>query len=365
MNLARRAGRALSLVLAVAGFAGLSVPMGAQTTWGNPNSGNAAQDPVVQRNIENWSFEKKGLPDDWSHHRLIFSDPGTEEEAIRKNTHEHWLKIVDDPRFILQQIKRGKGTAAVEGADASTASTPRAEDALSSVDSARGPGSGRGPGMVGPSPLEKDWSVNMGGAVGAQITADVNSNNATNGSTVVINGASTVTLTANTPTQANATATILTGYATTISGSSTVSVTPAGGSAVTFDASPPTTEVVQISVPNNNYCIPPGAGVTVGTGSTHVVASPTATVPTGGQISITTNVPSGSTTVGGVVYTWETSLGAANCGTTLNCVLTPASNGSQNRDNAVEALYRAINNTGTSTCANTAAVNPCYVLATG
>jgi hypothetical protein len=48
-----------------------------------------------------------GLPDDWTYRHLIFSNPGTEKEAIRNGTHERWLRIVNDPRFIVQQLKRG------------------------------------------------------------------------------------------------------------------------------------------------------------------------------------------------------------------------------------------------------------------
>ena len=56
-----------------------------------------------------------GLPDDWTHHHLIFSNPGKEDEAIRNGTHERWLKTANDPRYIMQQLKRGlpaKGLAA-------------------------------------------------------------------------------------------------------------------------------------------------------------------------------------------------------------------------------------------------------------
>ena len=51
-----------------------------------------------------------GLPDcDWSpHHHLVFADPGTEEEAFRHGTHDDWLKIHNDPRFMMQQLKREK-----------------------------------------------------------------------------------------------------------------------------------------------------------------------------------------------------------------------------------------------------------------
>ena len=47
-----------------------------------------------------------GLPDDWSFHHLNFTDPGTEEDAINAGRHEEWLRIVNEPRYIIQQLKR-------------------------------------------------------------------------------------------------------------------------------------------------------------------------------------------------------------------------------------------------------------------
>ncbi len=52
------------------------------------------------------SVRRMGGPDDWTHHRLFFSDPGTAEDAIRSGTYSHWQKIVNDPRYILQREKR-------------------------------------------------------------------------------------------------------------------------------------------------------------------------------------------------------------------------------------------------------------------
>src|ERR1019366_6522083 len=52
-------------------------------------------------------FAKRiGGPDDWTHRHLIFSDPGTADEAMRKGTYNRWRKIVNDPRYILQREKR-------------------------------------------------------------------------------------------------------------------------------------------------------------------------------------------------------------------------------------------------------------------
>ncbi|MGO8786458.1 MAG: hypothetical protein ACLQVL_03625 [Terriglobia bacterium] len=48
-----------------------------------------------------------GLPDDWSHHHQVFSNPGTEEDSIRRGTHDRWQAVVNDPRYVINQMKRG------------------------------------------------------------------------------------------------------------------------------------------------------------------------------------------------------------------------------------------------------------------
>jgi hypothetical protein len=48
-----------------------------------------------------------GVPDDWSHHHLVFSNPGTYEQAAKTGaSYAKWLTIRYDTRFILQQMKR-------------------------------------------------------------------------------------------------------------------------------------------------------------------------------------------------------------------------------------------------------------------
>jgi hypothetical protein len=50
--------------------------------------------------------------DDWTHHRLMFSDPGTLADAARHGAVDKWLKVTSDPRFRLQQSKQqGAGHA--------------------------------------------------------------------------------------------------------------------------------------------------------------------------------------------------------------------------------------------------------------
>ncbi len=82
----------VSLVaLALTMFTGFGVPMRGQGT------------PTVT--VGNSKIT--GLPDDWSHHRVVFPDPGTAEDAMRKGTYDHWQKIVNDPRYVMQQLKLG------------------------------------------------------------------------------------------------------------------------------------------------------------------------------------------------------------------------------------------------------------------
>jgi hypothetical protein len=50
--------------------------------------------------------QAKGVPVDWTHQHVVFSNPGSADEAIRNGTYERWLKISTDPRYIMQQQKR-------------------------------------------------------------------------------------------------------------------------------------------------------------------------------------------------------------------------------------------------------------------
>jgi hypothetical protein len=80
---------------------------------------------VLRHNIENWALQGRGVPQDWSHHHLVFSNPGAEEDAIANGTHDRWLKIVNDPRYILQQMKRSSGVKTL--ADPAPASLEQAK----------------------------------------------------------------------------------------------------------------------------------------------------------------------------------------------------------------------------------------------
>ena len=39
---------------------------------------------------------------------MVFSDPGTAQEAIQNGTYDDWFNVVNDPRYIIQQLKRAR-----------------------------------------------------------------------------------------------------------------------------------------------------------------------------------------------------------------------------------------------------------------
>jgi hypothetical protein len=106
-----------------------------------------------------------GVPQDWSHHHVVFSNPGTEQEAIKAGRYDEWLHVVNDPRYVMQQMRRG---AAAQG--------PSSEDvdARRSFSAQFAPVNGRDSGF-GPkapvdrftkpsfqaAPLKKDWNTNL------------------------------------------------------------------------------------------------------------------------------------------------------------------------------------------------------------
>ena len=86
--------------------AGLTVLMSGQQGARIAEPANNPHVPILSHGPQEAPVELPGVVDDWSHHRLIFSNPGTEEDALREGRHDEWLQIVNDPRYIMQQLKR-------------------------------------------------------------------------------------------------------------------------------------------------------------------------------------------------------------------------------------------------------------------
>jgi hypothetical protein len=69
------------------------------------------------------------LAGDWSHRHLIFSHPGTAEEALHNGTYDRWLKITGEPRYTMQQLRRrGAGMATGRWNEPSLATSDREQD---------------------------------------------------------------------------------------------------------------------------------------------------------------------------------------------------------------------------------------------
>jgi hypothetical protein len=110
----------------------------------------------------------QGLPEDWSHHHLVFSNPGTEADAIKDGSYPEWVRITNDPRYIMQQLKR---RLPVQGAAAEAFATLE-EEGLASAAAETGAATAMSPTTTEAAPLAKktktsitkDWSMVLGGS---------------------------------------------------------------------------------------------------------------------------------------------------------------------------------------------------------
>ena len=70
----------------------------------------------------------KGVAWDWTHHHVVFSHPGSRDDAMRQGTYERWLRIVNDPRYTMQRQERS-AKAAGDPLDVATRTVSAAEPA--------------------------------------------------------------------------------------------------------------------------------------------------------------------------------------------------------------------------------------------
>ena len=98
-----------------------------------------------------------GVPTDWTHHRLIFADPGTQVDAARQGKLAHWNKIVSDRRYQLQQVKQNL-------LERQLAAAPDYAAKLAILSSWDGQLENRKAGKRTEkvTPLKTDWSMNIG-----------------------------------------------------------------------------------------------------------------------------------------------------------------------------------------------------------
>lgn len=199
--------------------------------------------------------------DDWSHHHVIFSNPGTKEDAVKNGRLEHWQRVTNDPRYQLQQLKRSHSNRQVVD-DRDADHDGRGEH--------HKPGSGGGSTNV--AGIEKDWSTPLG------------------------SGAGTISVSCSTPASG------------TVTGSSQFTL-----DGQIFSASAPTSATGSITVAPA-YCFAPGAGVTV-----HGVPITTNATDTSATETFASNPSAGETlTINGATYDFQSSSGS--CVTGQKCV---------------------------------------------
>ena len=188
--------------------------------------------------------QKMGVVDDWTHHHLVFSNPGTAAEAIKNGTIEQWYSVTHDPRYQLQQFKRSLTQRAV--APAVSAAPADFASRLAAVMAAK-PTPDSKPKR---NPIKKDWSTGLGTASATQTGTFIGSSGTGN---VVVNG---TTLTASAGSAASQTTIIASNGA---GNGSTITITnPLVGSPnspLVLTASTPVAEIDEIafgSTPANN-----------------------------------------------------------------------------------------------------------------
>jgi hypothetical protein len=179
--------------LIFATVAGLTVFLSGQQGGQVASPSNSLQVPILSHGPQS-PEELQGITDDWTHHHLFFSDPGTEEEAAAKGRHEEWLRIVNDPRYIMQQLKRhapARGPAAeyVDRINAMARTQDPAEgeelaeDQLQdSLRLLKEPG----PGKTSKG-IHRDWSTALNG-LAATATGTISANDASGTTTVSVGG---------------------------------------------------------------------------------------------------------------------------------------------------------------------------------
>jgi hypothetical protein len=100
---------------------------------------------------------QQGFPDDWSHNRLIFSNPGSMEQAKSHGRLEQWLRIVHDPRYRIQEMRRNQistfgAFAPAPSSGSQSARTPMPDFSIPREYSSRWHFAG----------IEGNWSMDMG-----------------------------------------------------------------------------------------------------------------------------------------------------------------------------------------------------------
>ena len=235
-----------------------------------------------------------GIPEDWSHHHVVFSDPGTFADAWRNGKLDQWTKITSDPRYQIQQLKRNLLQRQMQAAPDFAARMELVNRAAATANAFQN----RLKRPVTPQ-TKKDWSMNMGlvGGSPATITGTVSAA-ATGGQTLVItnpNTSTSVTLTA-TPSAASASGSFSTragtGATLTITSSSGTLVLTAGTTNGTCSGGSPWAVGFNRGTTGTSSSWASGIATVLAsatTCSTDIGVTATANSPSNGDLTITAN----------------------------------------------------------------------------
>lgn len=246
--------------------------------------------------------------DDWTHHHMVFSDPGTRDDAERRGKLEEWKRITADPRYLLQQGKRTHSTRPVM---ADPNEEWRRDDRGRHHDHGdRGGHGGQGSEPVASAnAITKDWNVPLGGgaAMGSVTVGGLSgAYNVYSGETLTI-GATTLA-TASAPTFAKA-AGGFTNYSTgtlkIVNGGNTLNLTYTNAANGTCTGAGPTWTVNVFQGSN-------GSGTNSASNTAIVLASGsncsndiglTATNPSNANLTLTANTA--GTGSNGITLNWD------------------------------------------------------------
>jgi hypothetical protein len=311
--------------------------------------------------------------DDWTHHHVVFSNPGTKEDAIKNGTLEKWQKITSDTRYQLQQSKRSMSARRVL-----VDSDPGTDWSWQKHWVHRPRGGKPTPSASG---ITKDWNEVLGGGYsGVSYVAAPTSSNITGGtSNIAIDGQ---TFTASAPAGETQTGSF-SALPTSTSASGPGSITIANGSTNTLTM---TTNATGANVIGTFAGIMTTAttAASVSVGGTAITITPTGI----GTVTFS-GAPSGSqtTTIGSTVYNWHGTCNATEepcvvhsttaatnatnlaeaitntCGSAANCVVA-AANASATAT-ASGAVVTIINTSGSTLTFSNTASNTAIVPATG
>jgi hypothetical protein len=243
--------------------------------------------PMQAQDATGSSAPKGGFVDDWTYHHLLFSNPGTREDAVKNGELDKWLKVTSDPRYQMQQAKRHMGTPPVVAATGAF----RKSEKDNFSDGIREPLMGWNSLRTSSKGVKKDWSQSLGSvSTAAALTVAVgtlSSSSISGGSQFTIDG---MTFDASAPTAASETGTFTgnptSGQTATINGVAlTASVSTKATRTGTFSSLPQASSTITVV---NGATLSLTTNATVASAIGTVAASPTST--TAPTIAITNGV---------------------------------------------------------------------------